>query len=280
MVVVLPLAGSVRLIRSVQSVKYVGIREIVDSRYRAPRLTLDRDPAPSEPLLPHTQHAPVIPRHDRHNVHTGFDGQMERSLFERPHLWPICITPRAFWEDENALPLFPHLRGRFIECRVRGGRVGAIDKDGAGERHEPAEKGHEAEGAFGRDAAVRREDGAEEEDVEFGLVVPDQHARSRAQILLPRDDLKVYARRPRHGVVECSRDGPLADAVLADETEGEGGDDAVGGAEDKAAVGGEEASVEGGGWDGEVGEGEEGACEAEIEGEDADEDHEDGVHGL
>ena len=161
---------------------------------------------------------------------------------------------------------------------MRRGRVGAIDEDGAGERHEPAEKGHEAEGPFGRDAAVRREDGAKEEDVEFGLVVPNQHARPRSQILLPRDDFEVDARRPAHGVVEGSGDGPLADAVLADETEGEGGEDAVGGTEDEAAVGGKEAGIEGGSWDGEVGEGEEGAREAEVEGKEADEDHEDRVH--
>ena len=44
---------------------------------------------------------------------------------------------------------------------------------GAAERYEPAEKGHKAEGALGGHAGVRGEDGAEEEDVEFGLVVPD-----------------------------------------------------------------------------------------------------------
>ena len=161
---------------------------------------------------------------------------------------------------------------------MRGGGVGPIDKHGAGERHEPAEKGHEAEGAFGRDAAVRGEDGAEEEDVEFGLVVPDQHTRSRAQVLPARDNFEMDAREQRHGVVEGSRDGPLADSVLADKTEGEGGEDAVGGAEDEAAVGGEEAGVEGGGGDGEVGEGEEGACEAEVEGEEAEDDHQNCVH--
>lgn len=88
------------------------------------------------------------------------------------------------------------------------------------------------------------------------------------------------ARRPAHGVVEGSGDGPLADAVLANEAEGEGGEDAVGGAEDEAAVGGEEAGIEGGSWDGEVGEGEEGAREAEVEGKEADEDHEDRVHSC
>ena len=99
---------------------------------------------------------------------------------------------------------------------MRGGGVGAIDEHGAGERHEPAEKGHEAEGAFGRHAAVWGKDGAEEEDVEFGLVVPDQHARSRVQVLPPGDDFETDARGQRHGVVERARDGPLADSVLAE----------------------------------------------------------------
>ena len=67
--------------------------------------------------------------------------------------------------------------------------------------------------------------------------------------------------------MECSGHGPLADAVLADEAKDEGGEDAVGGTEDEAAVGGEEAGIEGsGGEEGEVREGEEGGCEAEVEG--------------
>lgn len=65
---------------------------------------------------------------------------------------------------------------------------------------------------------------------------------------------------------------------MAHEAEEEGGEDAVGGAEEEAAVGGEEAGVEGGGGDGEVGEGEEGECEAEVEEEEAEEGEEDGVH--
>ena len=144
--------------------------------------------------------------------------------------------------------------------------IGPIDEHSAGKGHEPAEKGHEAEGAFGRDAAVGRENGAEEEDVEFGLVVPDQDAGSCAEVLASGDDFEADARGPEHGVVEGAGDGPLADAVGAGEAEEEGGEDAVGGAEEEAAVGGEEAGVEGGGGDGEVGEGEEGAGEAEVEG--------------
>ena len=156
--------------------------------------------------------------------------------------------------------------------------IGAIDEDGAAERHEPAEKGNEAEGAFGGHAAVRGEDGSEEEDVEFGLVVPYQHTRPRTQMFLPRDDFKMYARGPSHGVVKGSRDHPLADSVLAEETEGQGDEDAVGSAEEQTAVGGEQAGVEGCRGDGEVGEGEEGGDEAEVEGEEAEEDHEDRVH--
>ena len=81
----------------------------------------------------------------------------------------------------------------------------------------------------------------------------------------------MYACRPGHGILKGSRDGPLADAVLADEAKGEGCEDAVCGAEDETAVRGEETGVKGGGRDGEVGEGEESACEAEVEGEEAEE---------
>ena len=204
---------------------------------------------------------------------------MKSPFLKRSHFRSICIAPRAFWEDENALPLLLHLRSRLIKRRMRRGGIGAIDKDGARERHEPAQERNEAQGAFGRDAAVRGEDGPQKEDVEFGLVISDEHAGSRVEELLPRDDFEIYACRPGHGVLEGSRDGPLADAVLADEAQGEGGEDAVCGAEDEAAVRGKEAGVEGGGGDGEVGEGEESACEAEVEGEEAEDGQENCVHG-
>ena len=203
---------------------------------------------------------------------------MEGALFKRSHFRPVGITPRALGEDEDTLPLLPHLRRRAIKRRVRRGGVRAIDEDGAREGHEPAEKGHKAEGALGGNGAMRGKDGTEEEDVELGLVVPDQDTRSRVQILAAFDDLEAHARHPGHGEVEGAGYGPLGNSVLADEAEGEGDDDTVGGAEDEAAVGGEEASVEGSGGDGEEGEGEEGAGEAEVEGQDADKDEEDGVH--
>ena len=111
----------------------------------SPHLTLNRDPAPSTHLHPLTQQAPVITPPQRHDVHARFDRQMKRPLLEGPQLRPVRITPRTLGEDENALPLLPHLRRSLIECRVRGSRVGPVDKDGARERHEPAEKGHEAQ---------------------------------------------------------------------------------------------------------------------------------------
>ena len=125
---------------------------------------------------------------------------------------------------------------------------------------------------------MRGEYGAEKEDVEFGLVVPYQHARSRVEIFLAVDDFEMYARCQGHGVVESSGGGPLADSVPAEEAQDEGGEDAVCSAENEAAVGGEEAGVEGGCWDGEVREGKEGGCETEVEGGEAKEGHEDCLH--
>lgn len=56
---------------------------------------------------------------------------------------------------------------------------------------------------------MRGEDGAEEEDVEFGLVVPDQDAGSRGEVLFSGDDFEADARGPVHGVVEGAGDGVL-----------------------------------------------------------------------
>ena len=161
---------------------------------------------------------------------------MKGPLLKRSHFRSICIAPRAFWEDENALPLLLHLRSRLVKRRMRRGGIRAIDKDGARERHKPAQERNEAQGPFGRDAAIRREDRPQEEDVEFRLVVSDEDAGSCVEEFLPRDDVEMYACHPGHGVLKGSRDGPLADAVFADEAQGEGGEDAVGGAEDEAAV--------------------------------------------
>ena len=64
---------------------------------------------------------------------------------------------------------------------------------------------------------------------------------------MPADDVEADARSEPHGPFEGSGGGPLGDAVVADGTQEEGGEDAVEGAEDEEAVGGEEAEEEGGG---------------------------------
>lgn len=56
---------------------------------------------------------------------------------------------------------------------------------------------------------MRGEDGAEEEDVEFGLVVPDQDAGSRGEVLFAGDDVEANSCGPVHGVVESAGDGVL-----------------------------------------------------------------------
>ncbi len=69
--------------------------------------------------------------------------------------------------------------GRGAREGLTGGlAVGAVDEDGAGEGHEPAQDRNALEGGFGGDGAVRGEDVGEEEDVEFGLVVADDDARA------------------------------------------------------------------------------------------------------
>lgn len=110
-------------------------------------------------------------------------------------------------------------------------------------------------------------------------MVPDQHARSRLQMLFAFHGLEPHACGKKHGIFECTPSGPLADSMLAEQAEKERGEHAVGGAEEEGAVGGEEPGVEGGFLEGEeVGEGEEGESCAEVEGEDAEEDEQRGEH--
>ena len=46
-------------------------------------------------------------------------------------------------------------------------------------------------------------------------MIPDKYRRSRVEVILARDYLELHAGRPRHCMLECSRSGPLGDAVLA-----------------------------------------------------------------
>ena len=60
-------------------------------------------------------------------------------------------------------------------------------------------------------------------------MIPNQHARTRGEVFFPGDDVEVDARREGHGVLEGARGRPLGNAVIVEEAEREGGEDAVGG---------------------------------------------------
>lgn len=201
----------------------------------------------------------IVLSHHRNNIHTGLDRQMERALLERQQLRFLRVTPRSLGEDEHALLLGLHLPRRTVERLDSRLTVRAIDEHGAGQRHEPPQEGHPLQRLLRRDAAVRREDGAQHQHVQLGLVVPDEDGGAGAQVLLALDDLELHAGRVPHHPLEAARRGPLRHAAVPGEAEDDGGDDAVGRAEEEGAVRGEAARREGGpghlDGDGEEGEG-------------------------
>ena len=126
---------------------------------------------------------------------------------------------------------------------------------------------------------MRRQDLAEEEHVERGLVVADEDGGARAQVRRAGEDLEPGAGEEGHGVLEGAGGGPLGGAVRGEDEEGEGGEDAVGGAEEDGEVGGQQAVEEGGERvRGEEGEREEEHAEGEVEGEELQEEGEQDVH--
>lgn len=163
---------------------------------------------------------------------------MKRPLLKLQQLRPLRITPRPLGKNKHALPLPTHLPRRPLESRARRSAIRAIDEDGAGEGHEPAEEGHGAEGGLGGDGAVRGEDGGDEQDVELGLVVGDEDGGAGGEVFAAGEDGEGDAGGQAHGVVEGAGGGVLRDAVVVEQAEGEGGEDAVGGAEEEGEVGG------------------------------------------
>ena len=154
--------------------------------------------------------------------------------------------PGPLGENEHALPVLAHLLRRALERLNRRVPVRAVDEDGPRQRHEPAQKRRFLQARFRGHGAVLREDGREQQDVERGLVVPDQDHGARGEVLGPGHNLEFHAGGVPHGVVEGAGGGPLADAMVADGAEVEGGEHAEGGAEEEGGVGGEGAGVEGG----------------------------------
>lgn len=235
-----------------------------DTEQKPPSLTLDRNPpTPKHPPL-HTEHIAIIRRHQRHDRHAGLDGEMKGALLEGQQVRLIEISPRALGKNEDALTIPAHFLRRAVKGRHGRRPIRTIDEDGAGQGHEPAEKGDALQRLLGRDAAVGREDGGEQEDVELGLVVGDEDGRAGGEVVVAFD-LEVDAGRQAHEPFEAAACGPLRDAAVAEEPEDDGGEDAVGGAEEEREVGGEAAGVEGGAGELE-GEGEEGSRDADVEG--------------
>lgn len=179
----------------------------------------------------------IIRRHHRHNRHARLDRKMKRALLERQQIGLIEITPGALGKNKDALTIPPHLVGGAIKRRHGRRPIRAIDEDRARQRHEPSQEGDALQRLLGRDAAVGREDGAEQQDVELGLVVGDEDGRAGGEVLAA-GNVEVHARRQAHDPFEAAARGPLRDAAVAEEAQDEGGEHAVGGAEEEREVGG------------------------------------------
>ena len=147
---------------------------------------------------------------------------MKSALLERPEVRAGGIAAGALGEDEDALAGSTHLVRGAGEGEEGLVFVGAVDEDGAREDHEPAEEGDPFEGALGRHAAVVWPDGAEEEDVERGLVVADQDGRTHGvEVFGAGDDFEAGVGCVAHGPFEGAGGGPLGEAVVAEEAEEE-----------------------------------------------------------
>ena len=142
----------------------------------------------------------VVGHDDGDDGHLRLDREVECAFLERQQVRRPRVRSRALGEDEDALPLAPHVCGRVVEGGARGGAVRAVDEDGFGEGHwggwvsfscnemrcrgmegggdsmgndggerhtEPAQKRYPLQTLLGRDAAPAREDAAEHQDVEF-----------------------------------------------------------------------------------------------------------------
>ena len=99
---------------------------------------------------------------------------MKRSLFKRQQRWPNGIAPCALRKQVDTLAVADHLLRSALHDVAGARGVCAVDKDGAAGGHPGPEDGEFPERAFCRDAAEARKHGAEHQDVELGLMVPDK----------------------------------------------------------------------------------------------------------
>lgn len=140
---------------------------------------------------------------------------MESSLFKRQQLWLVRIAPRPLREDKYTLPMIPHLLRRTIKRLNSRLPIRPVNKNSPRQRHEPPQEWNLSQRLLGRDTAVWREDSAQHEHVEFGLVISDEHGWPGGEVLGALDDVEPYTGRKPHHPFEAACCGPLGDAAVA-----------------------------------------------------------------
>lgn len=120
---------------------------------------------------------------------------MERTLLKRQQLRPVRITPRPLREDKHTLPVIPHFLRRTIKSLNSRLLIRPVNKHSPRQRHKPTQDRNLSQRLLGRDTAVWREHGAQQEHVEFGLVVSDEHGWSGGEVLGALDYVESHAGR-------------------------------------------------------------------------------------
>ena len=112
--------------------------------------------------------------------------------------------------------MLSHLPGGTLKRLHSLTPIHAIDEHRPAQTHEPAQKGHAGETFLRGHGAVFGKDGAEQEDVEFGLVVADDHHGAfGSEVFSSFDDDEADSSGVAHDEVEGAGDGPLGEAVFA-----------------------------------------------------------------
>lgn len=210
-------------------------------------LTFDRNLSGVKDQVLHVENVAIVGNDNGHNGDLSLNSQVESALLEGQQLGFLRVAPGSLGEHVDTLLLLLDLVGGAGHSGARVGAAGAIDEDGAREGHEPAEDGCLFQRALGGDGAVLGEHAAQHEHVELGLVVADEDGGAGlAEDVLGVLNLEAHARGQGHDILEGAADGPLRALAVAEQREGDGGEDAEAGAEDQRQVAGERAGHEGG----------------------------------
>lgn len=123
-------------------------------------LTLDRNNSGVKDQVLHVKDVAIVGNDNRHNRDLSLNSQVERALLEGQQLGLLGVAPGSLGEHVNALLLLLDLVGGAGHSGARVGLASAIDEDGTGQGHEPAEEGGLAQRALGRHGAVLGEHAA------------------------------------------------------------------------------------------------------------------------